>query len=298
MRVGRAYDNDVIVDDRYVCPHHLRIHEVEPGRIVAEDLASVNGLFLRRGKRPVREATLSDGQWVRIGHTRLRFRDASHRGEPTLPDHHTQKLLGAYENPVVQAIAVVVTVAVLWLNNFLDSVERRGASEGAFELVFPLALILIWAGGWAFAGRVVLHRIKFLVHCAVIGTALVAIFTLDAAFDYATFALDTDEARYGLSVVAGLVIVAAVLYAHLRFCTLAPPLRLAGVATAISLTVVGLIMLNSRIDDSEFSPVPRYQVTLKAPTFRWASGQSPDEFFAELPGLRAGLLTEAERPTD
>ena len=39
------YDNDVVIDDPYVAPHHLRVYRGEDGRLVAEDLGSANGLY-------------------------------------------------------------------------------------------------------------------------------------------------------------------------------------------------------------------------------------------------------------
>ena len=43
--VGRAYDNDIVVDDPAVAAHHLRIFRDEGGSLIAEDLGSANGLF-------------------------------------------------------------------------------------------------------------------------------------------------------------------------------------------------------------------------------------------------------------
>ena len=45
ITVGRALDNDVILDDPYVCPHHLAL-EVESGHVTLEDLDSVNGTLV------------------------------------------------------------------------------------------------------------------------------------------------------------------------------------------------------------------------------------------------------------
>jgi len=43
-RIGRAFDNDVVIDDPHVAPHHLRIIRGEDGELVAEDLGTLNGL--------------------------------------------------------------------------------------------------------------------------------------------------------------------------------------------------------------------------------------------------------------
>ena len=44
-RIGRAFDNDVVVNDPHVAPHHLRVHRGEDGVLVAEDLGNLNGLY-------------------------------------------------------------------------------------------------------------------------------------------------------------------------------------------------------------------------------------------------------------
>ena len=49
-RIGRGYDNDVIVDDPYVAAQHLRVFRDEAGQLIAEDMGSVNGTFLDGGK--------------------------------------------------------------------------------------------------------------------------------------------------------------------------------------------------------------------------------------------------------
>ena len=45
VRIGRGYDNDVVIDDPYVAPHHLRVYRGDDGKLVAEDLGSADGLY-------------------------------------------------------------------------------------------------------------------------------------------------------------------------------------------------------------------------------------------------------------
>ncbi|MGH8034521.1 MAG: FHA domain-containing protein, partial [Lysobacterales bacterium] len=71
LSIGRAYDNDVIVDDRYVCPHHLELAQ-DSGRLLARDLGSINGSYIRLGKEPVQVVELTDGLTIQFGHSRLR----------------------------------------------------------------------------------------------------------------------------------------------------------------------------------------------------------------------------------
>ena len=296
--IGRAYDNDVIVADPYVCPYHARLSMDESGRLTVQDLGSVNGMFENGDKHRVSIATLKPGGWIRLGHSRLRFRSLDYAVSPTLEDHHAHRFRGLYENRVAQVLIFAVTLAALWASSFFETVERRGASEPTFELVLPVIFILLWAGVWGFAGRVITHRIKFLVHCAVISVALLTIFIFDTTLEYLAFALSMDQVRNMLSVLGGLTIVGLALYSHLRFATLASRLRLGIVAGAISISIIGLVALKFHVESSEFSPIPHNRATLKAPMFRLVDGDSADEFFARIGELRDDVVAQASTPAN
>jgi len=70
VRVGRAYDNDVVIDDPYVAAYHLRIARDGDGRLVAEDLGSLNGLFVDRDRTRRTQIVLEGDRPIRIGGTR------------------------------------------------------------------------------------------------------------------------------------------------------------------------------------------------------------------------------------
>jgi hypothetical protein len=80
--VGRGYDNDVIVDDPYVAPHHLRVSRGEAGELVAEDLGSANGTYLDGGKARITRAVIDGAKPLRIGQTLLRVRSSAYAVEP------------------------------------------------------------------------------------------------------------------------------------------------------------------------------------------------------------------------
>ena len=113
-RIGRAFDNDIVVDDPHVAPHHLRIYRGEDGELVAEDMQSLNGLYPEHGAHRVAKLSLAREPGFRIGRTTLRVRDARHPVPPerllTPPRKHAQwaGLLGG--------ILLVLLLALQWLN--------------------------------------------------------------------------------------------------------------------------------------------------------------------------------------
>ncbi len=68
--LGRAEDNDLILDDHLVSRHHAVIRQ-DAGRFVIADLGSTNGTFV--GGRRTQERILTDGDVIKLGDTTLLF---------------------------------------------------------------------------------------------------------------------------------------------------------------------------------------------------------------------------------
>src|SRR5689334_4352524 len=81
-RVGRAFDNDVVLDDPHVAPHHVRIFRGEDGLLAAEDLGTLNGLYSEHGARNEARLALAADPGIRIGRTVIRVHDAARAVEP------------------------------------------------------------------------------------------------------------------------------------------------------------------------------------------------------------------------
>ena len=70
--IGRNPTTDVtLLDESASREHAIVVRDEETGSYTIEDLQSTNGTKVN-GKR-VRSATLSDGDEIQVGHTRLRF---------------------------------------------------------------------------------------------------------------------------------------------------------------------------------------------------------------------------------
>jgi hypothetical protein len=165
VTIGRAYDNDVIVDDPYVDPHHLRLTPTEDGRIEFADQGSANGTWDQRLHWRVVSGVVRSGLELRIGRTVLRFASPDLQVSPAVIDPAGR--LGVEQhllNPRIAALGMVLAVAGAGIDAYLTSSgEFRG-----IDFVTPgLAGLLVgaaWAGGWAFANRLVAHRFRFFAH--------------------------------------------------------------------------------------------------------------------------------------
>jgi hypothetical protein len=155
LRVGRAYDNDVVIDDPHTAPHHLSIRRGDDGRFVAEDLGSANGLYLDRGRRRVERVVLDGEMLLRIGHTFVRIRQADHAVAPerVVPHraHHWALMLG------LGLGIVAIEATSLWLNETSEPMPSRYLRP----LLAVAAIALLWAGGWAVLARIFAGQARF-----------------------------------------------------------------------------------------------------------------------------------------
>src|ERR1700704_7188630 len=69
VTIGRSPDNDIPVDNLAVSNYHAKIY-FEAGRMVVEDLDSLNGTFVNDLR--VERATLHDGDNIHIGKHKIK----------------------------------------------------------------------------------------------------------------------------------------------------------------------------------------------------------------------------------
>ena len=125
-RIGRGYDNDVIVDDPYVAAQHLRVFRDEAGQLVAEDLGSANGTFLDGGRNRLARIVIDGKHPIRIGQTYLRIREIHHEVE-------RERVAPPEWRALPIAAAATLGVSLLGIERASDLARPDGRDPG-FEL--------------------------------------------------------------------------------------------------------------------------------------------------------------------
>jgi hypothetical protein len=210
-RIGRGYDNDVIVDDPYVAAHHLRIFRDESERLVAEDLGSANGMFLDGGKSRLARIVIDGKLPIRIGQTFLRVRETNHTVDRERVARSDWGIL-----PIVLAAALGIgTLGIDALKVWLTQTSELRASNYLTPLLAITVTVLGWTGMWALLSRVFSASSRFLRNLLI---ALAGIFAFSLADEFARFAAFawTWSTAVTYEYVAMWSILAAVCFFHLR----------------------------------------------------------------------------------
>ena len=287
LRIGRAYDNDVVLTDEHVCPYHAQLHRDAEGRFWLQDLGSLNGTFVGRSRKPVGIAELGEQAQFRLGETQLRFRSGQVAPAPTRLDRTAVSPLRHLRNPWVVLLCMVVLPCSLVLESWLGTTESLEPRRVLGDLVGPVVSVLTWAGLWSFASRLIVHRLRFGVHLGIACLALSMAFWADGVQRSLGFSFALDAWLVWLDPLAGLAVLSLALYAHLRFASALGRRRIA----IASVCVAGLVVLASSyrswLPDDEFNAQPRFHATLKPPAWRIVKAEPAEDFYARIRELEA-----------
>lgn len=279
IHLGRAYDNDFILDDVHTAAHHAVVEADVEGRLSIRDLGSRNGL-VHMGKRQA-QLNIDGHSVIRLGQTSLRIRSADFAVGPEAFDTNNY----AWEGwpPTLAGLALIGLLSVF--GTWIADVEKFAPVRYLIALASILATSLVWSGIWAFTNRLFGGHARFGRHLfiAASGLAVAEIWgLLSSVLGYA-FSWEI-LSRYGSHVF--IAIAAATLYFHLSTIKPRHSRRLPATALMLSLLGSGLVLLinhqrTGRLVD-EF-----YMSALYAPALRVSKNHSVDEFMSAAQKLKA-----------
>jgi hypothetical protein len=284
LRVGRAYDNDLVLDDPHVAAHHLRIARDERGRWIAEDLGSLNGLFVDGESARRQSVALDRDLTLRIGQTGLRLRASTQ----TVPDEVPLKRETPRWPLALACLALVFALATLEL--WLGETGEPKLIRYLTSLLALAVVVAVWTTAWSVLSRIFGGHARFGLNLLIVGAGLLAYSVYDQLSELCALAHDV--------YVGAWVAFAAVCFAHLRALgrTRLPLKALAVVAlAALGITVQGLKQSDLRANYGQ----PIVLQRLEPPALRLVAPQDQAAFFATDADLKARLdKARSETPAD
>jgi hypothetical protein len=280
VRIGRAYTNDVILDDPYVAPEHAHVARDDDGRLVVEDLGTANGLQASHGSARLDRLALGDDTIFRVGHTYLRLRRTDHAVAAERQFGEQTQLW-----PAVLALAAAVAAgeaASRWLGDY--------GEPKAVTYVVPLlavsAAVALWAALWSIVARVFAGQARFERNLTIALAGALGIEAVGAAAAVGAFGLSW-SALASYSYIGFLFVVAVASFAHLRLIQPARSL-VAGGVVAVVLVAVAAVQLVVQSDDHR-PPSLRYVRNLMPPALRLAPVKDEAAFFTGVETLRSQI---------
>jgi hypothetical protein len=182
-RIGRAYDNDIILTDPSVSPHHCVIRRDAEGRMILQSIADENGI--RLGNRRVDQVELDGGDIVTLdlGRTQVRLFDDSQPVAPTRP-------IGCRSGACVfgswtWAIALfAVLVALSAIDNFLATPLEISWDTYWEDQVVIVVVAITLSVGLLLLNRLTAHRWDYASSLVFVSLVLSLAFVIDLLFPF------------------------------------------------------------------------------------------------------------------
>lgn len=305
VRIGRGYENDLLVSDPHVSSAHclVRVHE---NGFSLEDLESLNGTWLIRQmpseqeQKPVGEnnpakkllsrkkgilkqrvqgsVRIYSGDIILVGHTKIRFLASGHPVEPAKPiikpSPFFEEISSVPKAWLIVVSAVILTCAIEHQESYKNLPVSRFLSV-AIGLVLTF---LIWSGIWSFVGWLIRKKSYFHAHLS-----WVALFFLSMTLVYPL----SDHLGYISSssmveMISGSIIFwlfgSALIAGHLMLATMILRRYQIGVAVGVSSAILLFGVMTYFAGRPQFNPQPELYSTLIPPYARLVAGRSIDQF--------------------
>ena len=286
VRIGRAYDNDLIVEDPYLAPHHLVLERGPAGELELVDAGSRGGLFRAGARQRIARARVDPEARYRAGKTEFRIRSSAHR----VPEELVDTRLARLRAPLTALMAVVTMAAVLYFYVWSGTFEKTDLTKLATEPVPTLLGVLAWAGAWALAGRLFSGGSRFAAHLTVGALAVTGAFVALDQSDYLAFALSMPGTRY-VALAALWAILAWGLWRHLALALRNAGRGAAFAAVALASAGIALLALYEHVQHADDLNRMEFPIAIKVPAVRLVKGSETSVFFRAADQLKVELLS-------
>ena len=280
--IGRGYDSDVILGDEFVSAHHAQIGLDETGQPTINDLETENGTYLLPTMQPAHNLALGAETLLRLGQTLVRLRRPEFPVAPTRIDTLTHSRITLFFSSGLMLMALsLLLLGILGLHAYQISAQQIKLSKLLLESLEVAILVPIWAGLWAILSRVFAHHTAYVSHAVIACLAVISFFVADTFAEYYAFGFSAQlSAEILFHMLFGLI-VALVLYGHLRFATLLSPKRIGVFSGMIAAGVVALSGFATYVQELDFNDTLAYPPELKPAQFRMVPERSLDTFIRD-----------------
>jgi len=278
LHIGRAYDNDVILDDPYVSPEHAELFRDDEGIWHVHDCATTNGTRHSRHGRLNDARSLVSGDEIELGRSRLRVIFPGHVVPPAMTEPLPPRWVSMLDRPVMALTALLALAAMMAYARLIDSREVMTWADLAAPAARVIAFVLAWGAGWALLGWLLQHRHSFAGHCSALALALVALFGLEHLTGYVQFWTNGERLAGMLPYAGTLLLGLGLLYASLLLATQLRRRTVLLLTHSVCWGLLGVVVLGQLATQPDFLSRPDYATDLKPPVLSWQPAQPPEAF--------------------
>jgi hypothetical protein len=275
--VGRDFNNDLRLDDPYVCPSHMLVAiDPESGQLMVNDCQSTNGIKVNN--KFVRQATLNSHDVIKIGRTRLRIIDTKVPLAEAMPLSELEENLSWLNQSSLAICLSFICLGFLLLSKYLGSVQEFSVIKALPSELGQLAVFCLWPLIFAILGKVVKKESHIVSQFSL--TWLIVLLTngLILLQKVAIFNIHPGTWFTWLELIIFAVVVGGFIWLSLFIAFHQTNQRRNIIACSMTVIILAPIYTLGFLNTDEFSTRPSYNPLLLPPTYNITSAAQTGDF--------------------
>lgn len=281
ITIGRAFDNDLVVDDPYVSHHHAIIESAESGHVYIRDLDSENGL-IANGQQQSNYLIQDDS--IRLGHSNIRFKHAESKVAETLSDTTSHQWEGWLPGMVGLILLLCTTITSSWLG----TTEKFSILTVLSDISSVLLVVFLWVGAWGLITRLVtggsarFGRHTFVLACAILLASVWDVVSIIIAYSLSLEFLIRYGSHFYVAIFTGMI------FFHLKTINEQRQKRFAIIAVLLACIGSGIVLTSNYNETGKLAD-KLYMPYILPPEFRLSPDYPVEHFIEDVKTLKPEL---------
>ncbi|GAC14881.1 FHA domain-containing protein [Aliiglaciecola lipolytica] len=293
ISIGRAYDNDIRIDDPYICPHHINIRADEDTKaLVLADVESLNGVKVN-GKSGT-NALIGYDDIITIGRTRLRIFRHKQAVAPAIVLSKLEEKMEWLSMRRLCVLFAMIFIALISANFYFNSIVEVNVSQVMKVSLGVTAAACIWPFSFALLSILAKKDAHIVSQFNLLWLFLISHELLNYLQAMLQFNLSSVQFVYWFI----LLIKGALFFTFLWFTLFIAFHQSKRMRNSISIAGTALIAIYILaphvFNTQKFSQSPRYSSKILTPAFRVTSPESTEKFVERSEGLIEDLKHDVE----
>ncbi|MFV1982247.1 MAG: FHA domain-containing protein [Thiohalomonadales bacterium] len=285
--IGRSYNNDIIIDDPFISPVHLKIDSNVDYLFYVMDNGSENGLFSTAPLKQHENLIINDNLRIRIGHTDIRFRSLDYAVKETAIQRSTPSKLSMLTTNFYSFLFVwLLTGLLLFLDEYLAETGEVSIKTTMYSIVVMYFLFSVWAGFWSIASKVVTHRFYFTFHAVIICLLIFTLTLIEVISENIEFSFSLVNFSWWVLALSTLIFSTTLIYGHLSFSSTLRKKKMLIAALLTAGSINFIVHLSQFLNKPDYSTQLVYSKSIKSPDFILSKILGSNEFFASAASLK------------
>lgn len=283
FHVGRAFSNDIIVDDPFICGKHIKIlFSKDSNSWIIDGFETVNGFHVNDIHYADDIVEISSGDIIRLGKTRIMVYSVDHPIDATEALADNSSIFSIFERSFNSWLLFFVALITGGYLSYISSWTADSFYDDAVMVGMIVGLVItIWASIWGIISRINRHKFYFSSHIGIFSAFFIISAVIFNVAEYIAFWLHENTISQAISDVTFMSLVCLLIYYSLIFAT---NMRRKKAFMGASIFTIGLfasLILTGIVSNMEFKIFPNYPSIIKPHFYNFGISTDTTGFIKE-----------------